>query len=69
MAGQIEPIARMAQQLSRLPGIGAKQAQRLAYHIVSSRRIRCTSWPAPSGRAARGKILLDLRQLHGGRPL
>ena len=35
MAGQIEPIARMAQQLSRLPGIGAKTAQRLAYHIVS----------------------------------
>ena len=35
MAGQIEPIAMMAQQLSRLPGIGAKTAQRLAYHIVS----------------------------------
>ena len=35
MAGQIEAIARMAQQLSRLPGIGSKSAQRLAYHIVS----------------------------------
>lgn len=35
MSAQIEPIARMAQQLSRLPGIGAKTAQRLAYHIVS----------------------------------
>ena len=35
MAGQIEPIARMAQQLSRLPGIGAKSAQRLAYHIAA----------------------------------
>ena len=35
MAGQIETIARMAQQLSRLPGIGAKSALRLAYHIVS----------------------------------
>lgn len=35
MAAQIEPIARMAQQLSRLPGIGAKSALRLAYHIVS----------------------------------
>ena len=35
MAGQIEPIAKMAQQLSRLPGIGAKSALRLAYHIVS----------------------------------
>ena len=53
MAGQIEPIARMAQQLSRLPGIGAKTAQRLAYHIVS----------LPEDQ------VLDLRQLHGGRPL
>ena len=35
MAGQIEPIARMAQQLSRLPGIGSKSALRLAYHIAS----------------------------------
>lgn len=35
MTGQIEPIARMAQQLSRLPGIGSKSALRLAYHIVS----------------------------------
>ena len=35
MAGQIEPIARMVAELSRLPGIGQKTAQRLAYHIVS----------------------------------
>lgn len=35
MAGQIEPIARMVSELSRLPGIGQKTAQRLAYHIVS----------------------------------
>ncbi len=33
--GQIEPIARMVAQLSHLPGIGQKTAQRLAYHIVS----------------------------------
>lgn len=30
-----DPIARMALQLSRLPGIGKKSAQRLAYHIAS----------------------------------
>ena len=30
----IEPIARMTQELSRLPGIGRKTAQRLAYHIA-----------------------------------
>ena len=30
-----DPIARMALQLARLPGIGQKSAQRLAYHIAS----------------------------------
>ncbi len=31
----IDPIQKMAQELSRLPGIGMKSAQRLAYHIAS----------------------------------
>lgn len=35
MSGLIEPIARMVSQLSRLPGIGQKSAQRLAYHIAT----------------------------------
>ncbi len=30
-----DPIARMALQLARLPGIGQKSAQRLAYHIAA----------------------------------
>ena len=30
-----DPIARIALQLARLPGIGAKSAQRLAYHIAA----------------------------------
>ena len=34
MSGTVEPIARMAAQLARLPGIGQKSAQRLAYHIA-----------------------------------
>ena len=34
MANQIEPIQRMVSELARLPGIGQKTAQRLAYHIV-----------------------------------
>lgn len=34
MSASAEPIARMAAQLARLPGIGQKSAQRLAYHIV-----------------------------------
>ncbi len=35
MSDQIEPIATMAAELNRLPGIGKKTAQRLAYYIVS----------------------------------
>ncbi len=35
MNNQIEPIARMVSELARLPGIGHKTAQRLAYYIVS----------------------------------
>lgn len=35
MAQQLEPIARMVSKLARLPGIGQKSAQRLAYHIIS----------------------------------
>jgi len=35
MSNQIEPIARMAAQLARLPGIGPKTAHRLAYFIVA----------------------------------
>ena len=31
----IEPIARLVNQLSRLPGIGRKTAARLAYHIIA----------------------------------
>ena len=31
---QPDPIQSLAQQLARLPGIGAKSAQRLAYHIL-----------------------------------
>ncbi|MDL2206038.1 recombination mediator RecR [Eubacteriales bacterium OttesenSCG-928-N13] len=34
MAG-VEPILRLVNQLSKLPGIGQKSAQRLAYHIIS----------------------------------
>ena len=31
----IEPIARLINELSRLPGIGGKSAQRLAFHIIN----------------------------------
>ena len=32
---EIEAIARLVNQLSKLPGVGRKTAQRLAYHILS----------------------------------
>jgi len=35
MFQQVKPIELMVQELSKLPGIGKKSAQRLAYHIVS----------------------------------
>ncbi len=35
MDGQIEPISTMAIELGKLPGIGHKTAQRLAYHVAS----------------------------------
>lgn len=31
----IEPIARLINELSRLPGVGGKTAQRLAFHIIN----------------------------------
>ena len=33
-AGAPEPIARLIQEFSRLPGIGPRSAQRLAYHVL-----------------------------------
>ena len=33
-----EPLARLIENLQRLPGIGAKSAQRLAYHILRNPR-------------------------------
>ena len=30
----IEPVARLIEALSRLPGVGPKTAQRLTYHLL-----------------------------------
>lgn len=35
-SGTPEPIARLIEQFHRLPGIGPKSAQRLAYHVLRS---------------------------------
>lgn len=34
MASVLEPVSRMINQLAKLPGVGQKTAQRLAYHIL-----------------------------------
>ena len=33
-----EPLARLIEHLQRLPGIGAKSAQRLAFHVLKTPR-------------------------------
>jgi len=35
-----EPLERLIQELSRLPGVGPKTAQRLAFHILRADRVR-----------------------------
>ena len=32
---EVEAISRLVNQLSKLPGVGRKTAQRLAYHILA----------------------------------
>ncbi len=36
MAATAEPVTRLVEEFSKLPGIGPKSAQRLAYHILRS---------------------------------
>ena len=36
--GRPDPLARLVDELKRLPGIGAKGAQRLAFHLLKTRR-------------------------------
>ena len=38
-----EPLERLIQELSRLPGIGPKTAQRLAFHMLRTDRLRAES--------------------------
>lgn len=38
MSQYVRPIAQLIQELTRLPGIGPKTAQRLAFYLVSTRK-------------------------------
>ena len=44
-----EPVARLIEEFNKLPGIGPKSAQRLAYHLLNS--------PDEEGKALAGAIL------------
>ena len=54
MSSQFEPIAMMAQELAKLPGVGPKTAQRLAYHLASQpqENVRALSVALWEGRKA-----------------
>ena len=38
MINQPDPLTKLVEELQRLPGIGAKSAQRLAYHVLKTPR-------------------------------
>ena len=57
MAGALaRPLARLIDELSKLPGVGPKTAQRLAYHIL-----RATAADAESLATAVRSVKTDLR--------
>lgn len=44
MGYQVPPLARLIDQFERLPGVGHKSAQRLAYHILSMTKEQAASF-------------------------
>ncbi|MGH9523549.1 MAG: recombination protein RecR, partial [Terriglobales bacterium] len=52
-----EPMARLIDELKKLPGIGSKSAQRLAFHILRSSDDDATAL-ADSIREIKAKLLL-----------
>ena len=42
------PVQDLIDELGRLPGIGPKSAQRLAFHILAAEPRMCCGWPTPS---------------------
>jgi len=45
-----QPLHELIEELRRIPGIGAKTAQRIAFYFLGSRPKTPTGWPRPSGR-------------------
>ena len=50
------PVQRLVDELSRLPGIGAKSAQRLAFHLLTVEEADASVWPPPSPTCAGGHL-------------
>ena len=42
-------ISKLIEELSKLPGIGNKTAQRLAFHIINMPEEQVNGFPEPSG--------------------
>ena len=69
MARYAEPMARLIEELKKLPGVGTKSAQRFAFHILRSSdddAAACRSRARPQGQPA---SLLHLQQHHRRRSL
>ena len=60
-----DPLVRLIEELQRLPGIGAKSAQRLAFHILKTPREDAERLVRRDARREGARhLLLDLQQHH-----
>ena len=67
---QLEPLVRLTEQLQRLPSIGAKSAQRLAFHLLKQPREEVDQLcDAIRDVKERIHLLLGLLECHRPRPL
>ena len=57
MTGFVEPLAKLINELSKLPGIGRRTAARLAYHIIETDEAEANAL-ADAIKTAREKIVL-----------
>ena len=66
----IEPIGRLINEFSKLPGVGKKSAQRYAYKIIGMTESEAQEFAAAILNVKKkGEILQDLRQFHRRRSL
>ena len=68
LAALIEPVARLIEALSRLPGVGPKTAQRLTYHLLRAPGVGGAHPRRGARRGARRGRLLRVVLQHLDRP-